>query len=88
MKLNVALCTFDFCGCGNAEGEFVSMGYYEQQDLSYVIQYLKEKWNYVNFGFWGKGMGAVAALLYMRKSIDIKAAIFDNPYKNAKCLVQ
>lgn len=28
IKQNIALCCFDFSGCGNAEGEFVTLGYY------------------------------------------------------------
>jgi hypothetical protein len=27
IKNNISLCTFDFPGCGNAEGEYVTLGY-------------------------------------------------------------
>jgi hypothetical protein len=29
----MALCTFDSAGCGKAEGEYISLDFYEQQDL-------------------------------------------------------
>lgn len=37
IKNNLALCSFDFTGSGNAEGEFITLGYYEQEDLRLVI---------------------------------------------------
>lgn len=33
-------------------------------------------------------MGAVTAMLYLGKTIEIKGAIFDSPFKNLKCLVE
>jgi alpha/beta superfamily hydrolase len=36
VKNSLALCTFDFSGCGNAEGEYVTLGYYEQEDLRLI----------------------------------------------------
>lgn len=34
IRKNISLCTFDFSGCGNSEGEYISLGYYEQHDLN------------------------------------------------------
>lgn len=41
-----------------------------------------------NICLWGKYIGAVTAMLYLAKSKDIKAAIFDNPYKNVKSVIE
>ena len=30
---NINLCVFDFSGCGNSEGEYISLGVKEQDDL-------------------------------------------------------
>ena len=35
------LVTFDFAGCGNSEGEYVSLGINERTDLEAVIKYIK-----------------------------------------------
>jgi len=34
IRNNISICTFDFSGCGNSEGDYISLGYYEQQDLN------------------------------------------------------
>jgi hypothetical protein len=37
---------------------------------------------------WGKFLGAVTAMLSLRRQNDIKAVIFDNPYKNVKSVIE
>ena len=37
----ICVCCFDFSGCGMSEGDYISLGYHEQQDLQTVIDYLK-----------------------------------------------
>ena len=87
----IALCTFDFSGCGNAEGEYVSLGYYEQDDLEEVVNYLKKYPKINNIALWGRSMGAVTTLLYLAnngKDKGVKAAIIDSPFKSLKSLVE
>jgi pimeloyl-ACP methyl ester carboxylesterase len=36
---------------------------------------------------WGRSMGAVTAMLYLAKTIDVKAAVFDSPFRSLKTLV-
>ena len=40
-----------------------------------------------NIGLWGRSMGAVSALLYLAKTIEIQAVIIDSPFKNLKSYV-
>ena len=37
----MALCVFDFSGSGMSEGEYISLGYHELNDVESVISYLK-----------------------------------------------
>ncbi len=37
----INLFSFDFSGCGNSEGEWVTLGWKEKNDLTAVIQYLE-----------------------------------------------
>jgi alpha/beta superfamily hydrolase len=85
---NIALCTFDFSGSGNAEGEFVTLGYYEQEDLRLVVDYLRMDRKIGDLALWGRSMGAVAALLYLGKTIEVKAAVLDSAFKSLKALVE
>lgn len=84
----IAICSFDFSGCGNAQGPYISLGYYEQQDLGLVIKYLVELPEISQIALWGRSMGAVSALLYLSSNDGVTAAIFDSPFKSFKSLVQ
>lgn len=85
---NISLCTFDFSGCGNAEGEYVTLGYYEWEDLHEVVEWIRHKEKVTNIGIWGRSMGAVTGLLYLKKSEHIQAGVFDSPFKSLKCLIE
>ena len=39
----VSVLCFDFSGCGNSEGDFISLGLLEQDDVESAIAYLKAK---------------------------------------------
>jgi len=41
IKKKMALCVFDFSGSGMSEGEYISLGYHELNDVESVISYLK-----------------------------------------------
>ena len=44
-------------GCGISEGEYISLGYYERNDLDCVIQYLRDHKDVSTIGLWGRSMG-------------------------------
>ena len=54
---------FDFCGCGNSGGKYISLGYFEKQDTEYLMSVLHTQFNLGPFVLWGRSMGAAAALL-------------------------
>mmetsp|Transcript_21813 Transcript_21813/g.55723 ORF Transcript_21813/g.55723 Transcript_21813/m.55723 type:complete len:265 (-) Transcript_21813:1257-2051(-) len=43
LPLEITLFCFDFAGCGISDGEYVSLGWHERDDLATVMQYLREK---------------------------------------------
>lgn len=42
LPMNICLFAFDFAGCGRSEGEYISLGWYEREDVECVIQYLRK----------------------------------------------
>ena len=38
IPLGVSVFTFDFSGCGMSEGEYISLGWHERDDLELVIE--------------------------------------------------
>ena len=57
--------SFDFSGCGNSEGEWVTLGWKEEKDLQAVIAYLDGLGSVSKIGLWGRSMGAATAMSFM-----------------------
>ena len=74
LPMNISLFAFDFCGSGKSDGEFISLGYYEKEDVLTVIEYLRNSNKVSTIGLWGRSMGAVTAIL-CAKELDYKYVI-------------
>jgi pimeloyl-ACP methyl ester carboxylesterase len=74
--------SFDFAACGASEGEFITLGYNEREDVHFVIGHLKKELKVKNIILWGRSMGAATALLYTAKYGGINAVISDNSYSD------
>jgi cephalosporin-C deacetylase-like acetyl esterase len=86
LPLNIPVVAFDFSGSGLSEGEFVSLGYYEKDDLDCVVKHLRESGRVTRIGLWGRSMGAVTAILYAATDPSIACMILDSPFSNLKVL--
>ena len=64
LPLNISVFCFDFAGCGHSQGEYISLGWYEREDVEVVIEHLNATGSVSKIGIWGRSMGAVTALLY------------------------
>ncbi len=42
IPLHISVFSFDFAGCGHSDGEYISLGWYEKDDLKVVIDYLRK----------------------------------------------
>jgi pimeloyl-ACP methyl ester carboxylesterase len=58
------LFVFDFAGCGKSEGDDITYGLREAEDVNSIIDYLRVNKGIKEFVLWGRSMGAVVALLY------------------------
>eukprot|EP01017_Pseudomicrothorax_dubius_P002291 TRINITY_DN10015_c0_g1_i3.p1 TRINITY_DN10015_c0_g1~~TRINITY_DN10015_c0_g1_i3.p1 ORF type:complete len:460 (-),score=32.36 TRINITY_DN10015_c0_g1_i3:45-1424(-) len=79
---NFALLTFDFSGSGQSEGDWVTLGYNERDDVTAVLTHMGKVYaNLENIVLWGRSMGAATALMVASKaSVRIKAVIADSPF--------
>ena len=80
LKKNIDLFVFDFPGCGKSEGEFISLGYHEKEDVRVVIDFVKKIEGVGEIGLWGRSMGAATALLYSYSDERVKAQCVDSPF--------
>lgn len=84
----INLCTFDFSGCGNSEGEYVTLGYKEKEDIKSIIEFINENKRVSTIGLWGRSMGAVASLLYMSENPGtVNCAALDSSFSSLKKVI-
>ena len=81
--------TMDFGGSGKSEGQFVSLGYYEKDDVTAAVNYIRSL-GVLQVVLWGRSMGAVASILYCAEEIEREKEKFRTPRglsKRAKSVV-
>ncbi|KAH8739832.1 protein with a conserved N-terminal region [Cryptosporidium ryanae] len=64
LPIGVTLMAVDLSGSGISDGEYISLGYHEKDDLSVLIEYLRKSKRCSSVGIWGRSMGAATALMY------------------------
>jgi pimeloyl-ACP methyl ester carboxylesterase len=67
------LALFDFPGCGNSKGEYVTYGLSEKFDVDSILRRLEAEIGYKEFYIWGRSMGAAVAILYASHFLSSKS---------------
>eukprot|EP01017_Pseudomicrothorax_dubius_P022218 TRINITY_DN2397_c0_g1_i2.p1 TRINITY_DN2397_c0_g1~~TRINITY_DN2397_c0_g1_i2.p1 ORF type:complete len:515 (+),score=15.77 TRINITY_DN2397_c0_g1_i2:109-1653(+) len=83
-----ALLCFDFAGCGHSEGDYISLGYFEQDDVESFIEYLNGQYpgKFRHIILWGHSMGSATALFYASTHSNVKALVLDSPFSDLRSL--
>ena len=88
LNRNITVFAFDFCGCGQSDGEYISLGYYEKKDVHCVVEYLLKSKKVSKIGLWGRSMGAVTAIMYANEHPSlIDAMVLDSGFYSLKTLI-
>ncbi|GAU14757.1 hypothetical protein TSUD_204060 [Trifolium subterraneum] len=61
---NITVFTLDFSGSGLSDGDYVSLGWHEKDDLKIVVSHLRSNKQISRIGLWGRSMGAVTRYFY------------------------
>ena len=80
LPAKITVFCFDFSGCGLSEGEYISLGHFEKDDVSVVVDYLRQSGKTSYIGLWGRSMGAVTALLHGYRDNSISGMVIDSPF--------
>ena len=84
----LTLFAFDCAGSGKSEGNYVSLGWFERDDLRVVVDHLRGSGSVSKIAVWGRSMGAVTGLLYQVQDAEIlgpskmsvNAMVLDSPF--------
>ena len=88
LPLNITVFAFDFSGCGQSQGDYISLGWYEREDVEAVIQYLRKTNKVSTIGLWGRSMGAVTAIMYGDRDPSIAGMVLDSAFASLKELIE
>lgn len=53
LKRDINIFVFDFAGCGLSEGEFISLGWHEKDDLKIIVDFVERIPGVSKIGLWG-----------------------------------
>ncbi|KMZ67579.1 hypothetical protein ZOSMA_262G00130 [Zostera marina] len=87
LPLNITLFTLDFSGSGLSDGDYVSLGWHEKDDLKTVVSFLRNSKKTSSIGLWGRSMGAVTSLLYGVEDPSIVGMVLDSAFSNLYSLM-
>lgn len=88
-EFNVVL--VDFTGSGLSDGDYISLGVRESEDLDAVIENIVKTTPIKDLFLWGRSMGAVTALLfasYGKHRGLLRGCIYDSPFRSLKRLIK
>lgn len=83
LAMGLTVVSLDFAGSGKSDGEYVSLGYYEREDLATVIAHLRRHHKdnpHLKIALWGRSMGAATAIMYGARDARIDCMICDSSF--------
>ena len=88
LKNGINVVIFDFAGCGLSEGEYISLGWFEKDDVRLIIDFVEKLPGVLSIGLWGRSMGAATTMFYAHSDERIKAICMDSPFSDFKLLAK
>lgn len=82
--MNITVFSFDFSGCGKSEGDYISLGWYEKDDVKTIVEYLRKSGTVSTIGLWGRSMGAITSLMHSDRDPSIAALVLDSPFASLR----
>jgi len=82
LSLGATLVALDFSGSGKSDGDYVSLGAHEKDDLACVIRHLRDSGGVSKIALWGRSMGAATALLHAPRDSELAAVVCDSPFSS------
>lgn len=88
LSLGVSVLSFDFTGSGHSDGDYVSLGYHEREDLDAIVKFLRNTRQVSSIALWGRSMGAATALMYASRDPTIACMVLDSPFTDLQRLIE
>lgn len=70
----------DLSGSGNSDGEFITLGYNERDDVQASIDFIRREYKVGSVCLWGRSMGASIAAWCASDNFDLASVVIDSAY--------
>lgn len=83
LATGASLFALDLAACGHSDGDYISLGWYERDDVLTVIEHLRRENNphpTSTIALWGRSMGAVSAVFQAARDPGIAGVVLDSPF--------
>ncbi|RHY18232.1 hypothetical protein DYB36_010118, partial [Aphanomyces astaci] len=87
LSTGATVVALDCIGCGLSDGDYITLGYFERDDVHAVVEHLRSIESVSTIGLWGRSMGAVTALLHADRDPSIAGLVVDSAFANLDQLV-
>ena len=84
----VTVAALDCAGSGRSEGDYVSLGWHERDDVAAVVAHLRRSGAVSAVALWGRSMGAATALLHCHRDPSIAGAVLDSAFTDLRTLAR
>ena len=88
LSIGATCLAFDFTGSGQSDGEYVSLGFFEREDLQAVVEHLRQSGRVSTIALWGRSMGAATSLMHGDRDPSIAAMVLDSPFADLTQLAE
>ena len=88
LAIGATMFAFDFTGSGKSEGDYVSLGFFEKEDLHAVVEHLRASDRVSTIALWGRSMGAATALLHGDRDPSIAGMVLDSAFADLPQLAE
>jgi pimeloyl-ACP methyl ester carboxylesterase len=69
-------------------GQYISLGWFEHEDVGAAIEYLGNEFGIGKFALWGRSMGAATAFFAIRANALVCAAVVDSAFRSLPVLLK
>lgn len=83
----VASVVYDARGHGESDGEYISYGFYEKQDVSVIVSEVKERYPNIPVGIWGNSMGGAVALQALAIEPQLDFGVIESTFTDLTTIV-
>ncbi|KAJ1490889.1 Alpha/Beta hydrolase protein [Baffinella frigidus] len=89
LPAGISVFAFDFAGAGKSEGNFLSLGHFEKDDLATAVDFLRSCGKVSRVGLWGHSMGAVTCIMYTSAGGDemVSAMVCDSAFSSLDAVI-